>query len=144
MMHPFELLATPIRRRIIEVLAVGEHTSGELSDAVGSDFQVTTQAVAYHLRMLRDNDVVRVTVDETTRIYRLNPDALDQLDEQVAQLFDLWDHRYGWRYKTDPLRPVEPDVRRNHRVHGDGYRRRRQAGPDPRIGDAYDDLWRGG
>jgi DNA-binding transcriptional ArsR family regulator len=94
MMHPFELLATPIRRRIVEVLAVGEHTSGELSNAVGHEFNVTAQAIAHHLRMLRDNDIVRVTAEETTGL------PAEPADSHSAR-------RTGRR----TLRPVGPAIR---------------------------------
>ncbi len=130
-MHPFEVLAEPIRRRIVEVLAVGEHSSGALADVIGREFAVSRAAVSHHLRVLRDNDFVIVAVELTSRLYRLNPEALDLLDESVAALFDLWDQRYGYRYDRDPLSSESPNARRSHRSHGEGWRVRRQAGADP-------------
>jgi DNA-binding transcriptional ArsR family regulator len=143
MMHPFEILADPVRRRIVEVLAVGEHTAGELADAVGHEFAVTGSAISHQLRTLRDNGVVLVVSDLSSRIYRLNPDALDRLDEAVAALFDLWDLRYGSRYRRDPLRPPERQERRTHRARSEGYRSRRRADPDDAQADQADDPWAG-
>jgi len=130
-MHPFEVLAQPIRRRIVEVLAVGEHSAGQLTDIVGHEFSVSQPAVSHHLRILRDSDFVIVPVELTARLYRLNPQALDQLDESVAGLFDLWDQRYGYRYDRDPMPSETITPRRSHRLHGEGLRLRRQAGVDP-------------
>lgn len=53
-MHPFEALAEPARRRIIDVLASGEHTAGELAAVVGEEFRISRTAVSKHLRILRD------------------------------------------------------------------------------------------
>ncbi|TAM69373.1 MAG: ArsR family transcriptional regulator [Microbacteriaceae bacterium] len=131
MTHPFEVLAEPIRRRIVEVLAVGEHSAGQLADVIGHEFAVGRTSVSHHLRTLRDNDFVIVAVELSSRLYRLNPEALDQLDESVASLFDLWDQRYGYRYDRDPLPPESTTPRRSHRLHGEGSRLRRQAGMDP-------------
>jgi DNA-binding transcriptional ArsR family regulator len=52
MTHPFEILAQPIRRRIIEVLAVGDHTAGELCDVVTVENRVSRTAVSHHLATL--------------------------------------------------------------------------------------------
>ncbi|MGC5170719.1 hypothetical protein ACLQ2Q_08695 [Microbacterium sp. DT81.1] len=52
-MHPFEVMAEPIRRRIVEILAVGEHPSSIIVDVIRFEFSVTSAAVSHHLRVLR-------------------------------------------------------------------------------------------
>lgn len=102
-MHPFELLGEPVRRRIVEILASGEHTAGEVADAVRVEFGISASAVSKHLRILRETDFVIVHYEGPTRVYRLHSEALDRLDSVVGDLFELWDRRIGWRYDTDPL-----------------------------------------
>jgi DNA-binding transcriptional ArsR family regulator len=111
-MHLFELLAEPVRRRIVEVLASGEHTAGELAAAVGHEFSVGRTAISNHLRILRDHDFVDVRDEGPVRVYRLMWNAVDRLEFAVDHFRDLWDLRSGYPYRTDPVvlcrpRPVD-------------------------------------
>ena len=116
-MHPFELLAEPVRRRIVEVLASGEHTSGELAAVVGHEFSVGRTAISNHLRILRDHEFVDVRDEGPVRVYRLMWNALDRLDLEVEHLLDLWDLRTGYPYRTDPavISLPRPGGRKGHR-----------------------------
>ncbi len=81
---------SPVRRRIIEVLAVGDHPVGELTDVIMEEFAVSRSAVSHHLRILRDHGAVIVahdTLDVRLRSYRLDPAFLGRLDDAVAALF---------------------------------------------------------
>jgi len=125
--HPFEIVAHPVRRRIVEVLAVGEHSAGTLSEIACAELAVTRTAVSHHLRTLRDQGAVWSSVDEVeprSRLYRLNPAFLAALDAAVAELFELWEQRYGTAEGRAPSSPVPPE-RRMHRF-GDAERRRRR------------------
>lgn len=98
MAHPFEVLADPVRRRLIEVLAVGSHRAGELCDVVTSECRVSRSAVSHQLRTLRDVGAVISEVDDEqprSRRYRLNEEFLLALGDEVRALYDLWSHRYG-------------------------------------------------
>ena len=108
MMHAFEILAEPVRRRIIEVLAVGEHTVGNLNDVISFEFGVSRSAVSHHLRILRDEHVVSVRPDLQERWYMLDEEFLERLDHAVGALFLLWDHRYGSNVGRIPIPPVTP------------------------------------
>ena len=55
MMHAFDVLADPVRRRILEILGQGEHTSGEVVEIVSKDFSIGQSAVSQHLKVLRDS-----------------------------------------------------------------------------------------
>lgn len=134
-MTPFQLLADPVRYRIVEILASGRHTAGELADAVGGDLGISRSAVSHHLRILRDRSWVRVQVEGPVRQYRLDPAALEQLDEAVEHLRALWDRRIGWPYRTDPLAPPARPHRATERMPRG---RRRFDLDDVEIGDADD------
>lgn len=127
MAHPFEIMAQPIRRRIVEVLAVGDHTAGELCDVVTVEHGVSRTAVSHHLAALRERGVVRSDVDAAdprARRYFLDSEFLMRLDDAVCELFELWDHRYGTAQGRAPL--VDPR-RTRVRLHrfGDAADRRR-------------------
>jgi DNA-binding transcriptional ArsR family regulator len=104
-MEVFALLAEPVRRRIIEILATGEHSSTNVPDVLHQEFGVSHSAVSRHLRILARSDFAVARADGPYRFYRLNADALEQLDLAVDHLHELWDARYGYPYFADPTAP---------------------------------------
>jgi len=90
----------------VEVLASGEHTSGEICGTIAAEFDVTRAAASWHLRILRENNWVRMRPDYTMRLYRLDDRAIDRLSREVAVLRRLWRGRIGSQYGADPL-PVK-------------------------------------
>ncbi|GGI47730.1 ArsR/SmtB family transcription factor [Agromyces flavus] len=116
--HPFAILADPVRRRVVEILAVGEHSAGTLCDVISSEHGVSRTAVSHHLRTLRRHGAVSSAVDPVeprSRAYRLSADFLARLDEEVEHLFRLWDQRYGTAERRAPL--VDPPRSRRARLH---------------------------
>jgi len=105
-MEIFALLAEPVRRRIIEILATGEHSSTQVADVLHHEFGVSHSAVSRHLRILDRSGFAIARVQGPYRMYRLDSTALDQLDRAVDRLHELWDARYGWPYKSDPVAPA--------------------------------------
>ena len=55
MAHAFDVLGEPVRRRILELLADGEQTSGALCAVIQHEFGITQPGVSAHLRVLRDS-----------------------------------------------------------------------------------------
>jgi DNA-binding transcriptional ArsR family regulator len=106
-MHQFEALADPVRRRIIDILASGEHTAGQLADVVGFEFRISRTAVSKHLRLLRDAGCVDVRAEENWRWYRLRRTGFEELEALVAELKLKTLSAVGWdadaRQKHDPL-----------------------------------------
>ena len=128
MLHPFVVLADPVRRRIVEVLAVGDHSAGTLCDVVSTEFGVSRSAVSHQLRTLRANGVVHSTIDPAeprSRSYRLDPRFLDRLDLEVGHLVHLFDHRYGTAERRAHLvDPPHSRGARSHRLGASELRRR--------------------
>jgi DNA-binding transcriptional ArsR family regulator len=89
MIAPFELLAEPNRRRILDLLRDGERPVGELVDALS----MSQPAVSKHLRVLRDSGLVDVRVDRQRRMYRLRPEPLREIDAWIAPYRKLWEAR---------------------------------------------------
>ena len=88
-------MSEPIRRRIVEILASGEHTAGEVSDSIRAEFSVTPSAVSRHLRVLRESSVVIVRAEWVNRLYRLDPSFLPRLRAEVRHFEHLWRRRIG-------------------------------------------------
>ena len=85
-MDTFSALADPTRRHIIELLATGEQTFGELAER----FEMSRPAVSQHLKVLRDANIVASRPDAQRRVYRLNNDALDELEAWVTSVRRFW------------------------------------------------------
>jgi DNA-binding transcriptional ArsR family regulator len=88
-MDTFLALADPTRRRIIESLADGESAFGDLA----GQFDMSRPAVSQHLKVLREAGLVSVRKDAQRRIYRLNAEGLDQLEEWLERVRRFWGAR---------------------------------------------------
>ena len=88
-MQACEALADPIRREIVELLAGGERTAGDIA----ARFDVTRPAVSRHLRVLRNAGIAVVREDATRRIYGLNLEPLVELEQWIATQRTLWESR---------------------------------------------------
>jgi DNA-binding transcriptional ArsR family regulator len=84
-----EALADESRVQIVELLARRDMTAG----AIAEHFTVSRPAVSKHLRVLRDAGLVTVTPDANRRIYRLDPQPLNDLASWAEQQRQTWEHR---------------------------------------------------
>ena len=89
-MHAFDVLGDPVRRRILELLAEGEHTSGEVAEVIGREFRITQAAVSQHLKVLRDNGFATVRIDGARRIYVMDADPLQDIDAWLERFRRFW------------------------------------------------------
>ncbi len=79
-------LADPTRRRIVELLAQRDRTSGELVE----EFDVSAPAISQHLNVLRDAGLVTTRAEGQSRIQTLNPKGLDELDAWLNRTRRFW------------------------------------------------------
>jgi len=86
-MDVFALLAEPVRHRIIEILATGEHTSGQLADVLHHEFGVGWPAVSRHLRVLREAGLVDEVPRGTRRIYHLQEEGIEAVRAYLEQVW---------------------------------------------------------
>jgi DNA-binding transcriptional ArsR family regulator len=90
-MDKFHALAEPTRRKIIELLA----RHGELpATAICDEFQVSPQAISQHLKVLREAGLVRIEKRAQQRIYRINPEAMLEIEDWARQIKELWNQRF--------------------------------------------------
>lgn len=89
MTAPFDVLAEPHRRQILDLLLEAERPVGELVDALST----SQPAVSKHLRVLREAGLVDARADGQRRIYRVRPEPLRAVDEWLAPYRRLWESR---------------------------------------------------
>ena len=90
-MHAFDVLGDPVRRRILELLAKGEHASGEVADVIRHEFSITQAAVSQHLKVLRDSGFAYVRVDGARRIYSVDARPLKDVDAWLQRFRQFWE-----------------------------------------------------
>ena len=85
----FEIIAEPNRRAILSLLVLSEQSVGEIESQLG----MSQPTVSKHLRVLRENGFVESTVDAQRRVYRLNPEPLQEVDVWLSQFRRFWSAR---------------------------------------------------
>ena len=93
-MHAFDVLGDPVRRRILELLASGEHSAGQITAIVHDEFGISQPAVSQHLRVLRESGFTSVRPDGTRRLYAVDPVPLKEVDVWLDQFRRLWEESY--------------------------------------------------
>jgi DNA-binding transcriptional ArsR family regulator len=89
-MHAFDILGDPVRRRILELLAAGEHSSGDIVAVIGREFGITQSAVSQQLRVLRDAGFASVRPEGARRIYAVESRRLREVDDWLDRFRATW------------------------------------------------------
>lgn len=92
-MHAFDVLGDPVRRRILELLADGEQTSGAITAVIQAEFGISQPGVSQHLRVLRDSGFATVRADGTRRLYAVDPAPLQEVDVWLERFRRFWTQR---------------------------------------------------
>ncbi len=92
-MHAFDVLGDPVRRRILELLADGEQTSGEVVEVISSEFGMTQAAISQHLKVLREAGFALVRPEGTRRYYQLDITPMRNVDDWLARFRVFWTHK---------------------------------------------------
>ena len=88
---PFDALAEPTRRQIVEMLArEGAMTAGDIQ----ARFEVSAPAISQHLKVLREAGLVQVEKRAQQRIYRINPESMLELEAWAKRVRELWTGRF--------------------------------------------------
>jgi DNA-binding transcriptional ArsR family regulator len=104
--HAFDVLGDPVRRRILELLADGELSSGEVTAVIQAEFGVTQPAVSQHLKVLREAGFATVRPDGTRRLYTVNSAPLRDVDAWLDRFRQFW---------TPPLEALATELARGKR-----------------------------
>jgi len=85
----FNAVAEPRRRQILDVLADGERSVGDVVERLG----LGQPQVSKHLRVLREVGLVEVRDEGRQRIYRLNAGPLKPIHDWLREYEQAWDER---------------------------------------------------
>jgi DNA-binding transcriptional ArsR family regulator len=85
----FDVLAEPMRRRILDLLLDGESSVGDLVKRL----RLSQPGVSKHLRVLRDAGLVSVRNEAQRRIYGVRPEPLEEIAEWLEPYRRLWAKR---------------------------------------------------
>lgn len=84
----FGAIASPVRRQILDLLALGESPAG----AIAARFQISRPAISQHLQVLLAAGVVAQSRKGRENLYRLVPDRLAPVRDWIRHYERFWDH----------------------------------------------------
>jgi DNA-binding transcriptional ArsR family regulator len=104
----FAIIAEPNRRAILSLLASSQQSVGEIE----RQLRMSQPTVSKHLRVLREAGFVESTVDAQRRMYRLNPEPLQEVDVWLAQFRRFWSaHVDALERHLDRMAPSSANVK---------------------------------
>ncbi len=110
-MHAFDVLGDPVRRRILELLAEGEHASGEVVAVIQGELGLSQPNISQHLKVLRESGFASVRAEGTRRFYTLETGPLREVDGWLGGFRRFWDQH---------LDALETEVARGKRARRSG------------------------
>ena len=110
-MHAFDVLGDPVRRRILELLANGEMTSGAVCAVIREEFGISQPGVSQHLKVLREAGFATVRPEGTRRLYTVEPGPLREVDAWLDHFRRFW---------TPPLEALATELARGNRERRHG------------------------
>ncbi len=87
----FSALADPTRRQILDRLASGEASAGELAEP----FSISAPAISRHLKVLEKAGLIERKIEAQWRRCSINPEGLKQADCWVSQYREFWEDRFA-------------------------------------------------
>jgi DNA-binding transcriptional ArsR family regulator len=102
-MHAFDVLGEPVRRRILELLADGEMSSGAVCTVIQDEFGISQPAVSQHLKVLRDSGFATVRPEGARRLYTVRSEPLRDVDAWLDRFRCFW---------TPPLEALATELAR--------------------------------
>ena len=91
-MRALQALSDPTRQRIVEMLAAGALSSGEIAGR----FKQSPAAISQHLKTLKEARLVSVRTDRQRRIYSLDPEGVAEVADWVERIKAFWDVPRGY------------------------------------------------
>jgi len=111
-MHAFDVLGDPVRRRVLELLADGQRSAGEITSIIQDEFGISQPGVSQHLRVLRESGFTSVRPVGARRLYAVDPKHLREVDVWLEQFRRLWQESY------ERLDEVLSKMKKEEKKHG--------------------------
>jgi DNA-binding transcriptional ArsR family regulator len=83
---PFNAVAEPRRRHILELIAAEERSVNEIAEAL----ELAQPSISKHLQVLRNVGLVTVRRDGRRTLYRTNAEALRTIHEWAGMFAEHW------------------------------------------------------
>lgn len=119
--HAFDVLGDPVRRRILEILAEGEKTSGAVCAVIQEEFGISQPAVSQHLRVLREGGFTTVRPEGVRRLYAVNSEPLREVDAWLDRFRHYWTPHLNALATELARGKRERRLRESGRAEGDGH-----------------------
>jgi len=78
----FKALSDPVRRQILQMLKKGRMSAGD----IGSNFDLTGASVSYHLKMLKEADLIYEEKEKNYIYYSLNTSVIEEVMLSLEEL----------------------------------------------------------
>ena len=78
----FKALSDPVRRQILELLKKGPLSAGD----IGSHFEMTGATISYHLKILKQADLIFERKEKNYIFYQLNTSVLEEIMLWISTL----------------------------------------------------------
>jgi len=78
----FKALSDPVRREILEMLKQGRMPAGEIA----SHFDMTNATISYHLKILKQADLIFESREKNYIYYQLNTTVLEEIILWISEL----------------------------------------------------------
>ena len=88
-MNGLHALADPTRQRIVEMLAGGALSAGDIAGR----FKLSPPAISQPLKTLKTARLVTVRADRQRRIYELNREGVEELSAWIDRIRSFWNPR---------------------------------------------------
>ena len=88
-MTALQALSDPTRQRIVEMLAAGALSSGEIA----ARFALSPPAISQHLKTLKQARLVTVRAERQKGIYTLDPEGVAEVSAWVERIRAFWNPR---------------------------------------------------
>ena len=85
----FQVIADPVRRDIIELVANGPMPINEIA----KNFQISRPAVSKHIKILKECGVIVITKDGRERFCEIQAKSLIPVTNWVGQYRSLWEDK---------------------------------------------------
>ena len=83
---PWQALADPTRRSILEILKEGDFTINEVADK----FEISRPAISKQIKILEECGILEIVQDGRQRICKVNPQPLEEVYKWVAYYEKFW------------------------------------------------------